>query len=157
MVFETLAPRDPSATGTLSKAGDSLALNTTAAGVLKIECKTIDGVKEEGKRLLTTLEIPGEAGVQRFDDHFQIGQSTDEYKNPTEAIRTTNHRLQAPGKDAKVTLKKLSKSGLVTISAEYYPEYIPFQWVCTDVSSLFLPQPMKELRHKVGGVPFHRD
>ena len=126
VIFEALAPRDASASASLMKTGDSLSLETEGAGVLNIECRTLDGIKEEGKALLTTLEVKGKAGVQRFDDQFQIGQSTDEYKNPTEAIKTTSHRVTAPGDRAQVILKKLSKSGVVAIHLAYFPEYLPF-------------------------------
>ena len=126
VVFEATAPRDASASASLMKTGDSLSLESEAAGVLNIECRTLEGIKEEGKALLTTLEVTGKAGVQRFDDRFQIGQSTDEYKNPTEAIKTTSHRISTPGEGAQVSLKKLSKSGVVAVHLEYFPEHLPF-------------------------------
>ena len=126
MTFEALSPQDPTASGILSAVGDSLSLDSQAPGLLRIECKTLDGVDATRKKLNVGLRVQGGSNHVSLSHMFQVGDNTADMYNPLESLMAASERLDSVGSDAAVALQRLSTSGVIAVHVAFHPERIPF-------------------------------
>lgn len=126
MTFEALSPQEPTASGIFSAVGDRLSLDSQAPGLLRITCKTLDGVDATRKRLNVGLRVQGSANHVSLSHMFQVGDNTADMYNPLESLMAASERLDSVGSDANVTLERLSKAGVIAVHVAFHPERIPF-------------------------------
>ena len=136
--FEALAPSTQVSTGVLLEPGDSLSLNSASAGVLTVECRTLEGVELPRKRVQVVWRVAGDAGSLERMQMFQIGDNTADMYDPLESRMAASHRISAVGDNAHIALQRVSKAGVIGTHIAFHPERFPFNYLFLTLAALTL-------------------